>query len=73
MIRFREERIRALQRALNEEIGGFRIDHEVAEKVIAKLDVATLAARISIADRQRMETSGEGPTPCDRSDNEWSS
>lgn len=73
MIEFREERIRALQRALNEEAGGFALDHEIARKVIDKLDVATLAARISIVDRGRMEAGGQGPNPFDRIDDEWNS
>ncbi|MBF5011533.1 hypothetical protein ISO18_18165 [Burkholderia pseudomultivorans] len=49
---FREIRVQALQQALIDEARGFRINNEVAESVIARLDTATLAARISIVNRR---------------------
>ncbi|WP_155629716.1 hypothetical protein [Burkholderia territorii] len=49
---FREIRVQALQQALIDEARGFRINNEVAASVIARLDTATLAARISIVNRR---------------------
>ncbi|KVQ28096.1 hypothetical protein WL99_28525 [Burkholderia cepacia] len=61
---FREIRVQALQQALIDEARGFRINNEVAESVIARLDTATLAARISIVNRR--ESSAERDESLDR-------
>ncbi|WP_146126319.1 hypothetical protein [Burkholderia multivorans] len=57
---FREIRVQALQQALIDEARGFRIDNEVAESVIARLDAATLAARISIVNRSESSAERSG-------------
>ncbi|WP_156444634.1 hypothetical protein [Burkholderia sp. MSMB1826] len=64
MSTFREIRVQALQQALIDEARGFRINNEVAESVIARLDTATLAARISIVSRR--ESSGKRDDSMDR-------